>query len=37
MTIEFQRGKGADKNQCLFAFSEDAAKGQHLFVYQGFH
>ena len=35
MVIEFQKGKGADKNQCLFAFSEDAAPWQHLFVYRG--
>ena len=35
MDIEFQKGKGADKNQCLFAFGEDAASWQHLFVYGG--
>ena len=35
MNIEFQKGKGADKNQCLFAFGEDAAPWQHLFVYGG--
>ena len=35
MTIEFQTGDGADRNQCLFAFGEDAAPWQHLFVYGG--